>query len=71
MRLQDVTSARRGKVYDPERATGWTSSIQAFVVGADVYIFEYWSHGIIEEIVSRLHDDYGVQLQEMCKGMCG
>lgn len=47
------------------------SMLEAAVIGEDMYIREDYSHNMIDVIIARLEQDYGITLQQHCRSMCG
>lgn len=39
--------------------------------GKDLYLHEGISKGMIEKMVKKLKDDYGLKLKERCRSKCG
>lgn len=47
------------------------SIMEVFIHGNSMIFYEYYSKGMIEEIVKLLERDYGVVSVKLCRSMCG
>jgi len=47
------------------------SRIDVFIFGANVQIHEYYSRDMMDKIIQELKQEYGIELDERCRGMCG
>jgi len=50
---------------------GLLRMLQASIKGKDLVISEHNSHGMITKLVTLLQEEYGVELEELWRSMCG
>ena len=47
------------------------SRVDVFIFGSYVQIHEYYSRDMMDKIIQELEQEYGIELDERCRGMCG
>ena len=45
--------------------------VEVFINGTDLLFYEYYSHEMVDKIVEKLRQDYGLEFDERCHSMCG
>jgi ribosome biogenesis protein Nip4 len=45
--------------------------MEAFLNGRHLFLYEYNSDDMIQKIIEKLSQDYGLALSERCHSMCG
>ena len=47
------------------------SEIEVYILGNDLIIYEYYSHGKIEKLLEETEKEYGIIFNKKCRSMCG
>lgn len=47
------------------------SRIELLVRGQDIFVYEFYSRHMTQEILKRVREDYGLEAVELCHSLCG
>lgn len=47
------------------------SRVEVAIKGTDLFLYEHISHNMIEKILKKLREDFGLKLKKRCRSVCG